>query len=479
MNVRRSFSTAEGWRRRAVASAAHRLDTVSAWLTRHKWRFMLALAALTWAGLMLWFLIDLGNGRVQGSGAQVGAGGAVGAAVVGTVLSPLVALAVWLALLLIDEIVKLVAPIVLFFPLILWTPLYASWQALVVAVKALLLIPLFFLFLGSRLVQLWRGIFFTCPSRVCSYRGLPGYVCPACGSENAKLWPNLIGLLWHPCTGCGTPLPTLDVLGRKHLGRVCGGDGMPLLGRHAGRAPERLIAVVGGPGSGKTSYLLMLARRLTRGGQPIQAEIDDPAQEFEFRREWARLESGIAPSKTAATVNAFLMYARVGGSTCQLYLYDAPGEEFLSIRSMTKQRYFPLLEGFIMLVDPLDIDGFAKVVVSTLAIANSAAAPGRGGKLPFRVAVVISKADERVVKDAIGDVAAGVIASEKCRAALISWGARNALVSLESHFEFVDYFACSPLGRAVDSRSGTPFSGFGVLQPLTAVLAHHPVPPSA
>ena len=64
----------------------------------------------------------------------------------------------------------------------------------------------------------------------------------------------------------------------------------------------------------------------------------------------------------------------------------------------------------------------------------------------------------------------GAIPQEKCRAALIAWGARNAIMALESHFEAVDYFACSPLGRGIYPRSLAPFQGYGLLEPLKSVL---------
>ena len=483
-NVRHGFSIAGNWRRRAVQATERRLDDVSKWLARRKWAFIFVLAALIWAGLMLWFFIELGRGKVKGDGAQVGAGGAIGATLVSGVVSPLLALLTWLAILLVDRLMKLVMPLVLFVPLLAWTPVYALWQAVIVLAKLLLLVPLFVLFVATRLIQLWRGIFFTCPSRRCSYRGLPEFVCSKCGTGNIKLWPNLIGLFWHPCTRCNTRLPTLDILGRSRLEKLCGGDSMPLLGRHAGKAPERLVAIVGGPASGKTNYLLMAVHQMTQDGaaQIIQGEIDDPAQEREFRREWARLETGTAAAKTAETPNAFLLYARVRGVKCQVYLYDAPGEEFVSIGSMTRQQYFPLLEGFMMLVDPLDFDGtphgakpFEQIVASTVATARSSTIAPPSRKLPHRVAVVISKADEKIVRDAIGDVALGAVCPEKCREALNGWGARNAIVALEHHFETVEYFACSPLGRAVDPRNREPFSGNGVLEPLAQILMRHEV----
>jgi hypothetical protein len=230
------------------------------------------------------------------------------------------------------------------------------------------------------------------------------------------------------------------------------------------------VAIVGGPASGETNYLLTAVHQMTIGRGFVRGEIDDPAQEQEFRREWAELEHGTAAAKTAETTSAFLMYASIGKSKCQLYLYDAPGEEFLSASSMTRQQYFSLLEGFVMLVDPLDVDGFERIVISTVATASSVRTEDRRGKLPFRVAVVISKADEQTVRDRIGDAALGAISQEKCRGALIGWGGRNAIMGLESHFEAVNYFACSPLGRAPDGRSQIPFQGHGVLEPLTFLL---------
>jgi hypothetical protein len=172
-NVQHGFSVAEDWRRGAVQATERRLDDISKWLASRKLTFIFGLAALIWAGLMLWFFIELASGKVKGNGAQVGAGGAVGATLVGGVISPLVALLVWLAVPLVDKLIKLVTPLVLFVPLIVWTPVYALWQAVIVLAKLLLLIPLFVLFVATRLIQLWRGIFFTCPSRQCSYRGLP------------------------------------------------------------------------------------------------------------------------------------------------------------------------------------------------------------------------------------------------------------------------------------------------------------------
>jgi hypothetical protein len=274
------------------------------------------------------------------------------------------------------------------------------------------------------------------------------------------------------------------------MARQCGGCGIPLLGKHAGKAPERLVAIVGGPDSGKTSYLLMVVHGLIHGhGQtavPISGHIDDAAQEEAFHHEWQQLASGLPVAKTAAVAQTCLLYVTMGRTKCQLFLYDAPGEEFTTISQMTRQQYFPLLEGFILLVDPLcfsptpsttesngAVAALQDVVAATVAAAASGMAAGQGGKLPLRVAVVLSKADFGLVKDTVGDIRQGDIPGKTCRQAMVRWGGENALRALEQRFAAVEYFACSQLGRAVEAGNRQPFQGSGVLEPLVWLLTGH------
>jgi hypothetical protein len=249
------------------------------------------------------------------------------------------------------------------------------------------------------------------------------------------------------------------------------------------------VAIVGGPNSGKTSYLLMAIHALIHGhGQiavPISGHIDDATQEEAFHQEWQQLASGLPVAKTAAVAQACLLYVTVGRTKCQLYLYDAPGEEFTTISQMTRQQYFPLLEGFILLVDPLHfsptppttesngaVATLQDVVAATVAAAASGLAAGQGGKLPLRVAVVLSKADLGLVKDTVGDIRQGS-PGKACRQVMIRWGGENALRALEQRFAAVEYFACSPLGRAVEASNRQPFQGSGILEPLVWLLTGH------
>jgi hypothetical protein len=361
----------------------------------------------------------------------------------------------------------------------IWMGFYALWRLAILMVSLLALIPLSVGVVSARGLELAKGIFYTCPSRKCAYRGLPVYVCPDCSEGNRDLWPNLYGLLWHECIRCGRRLPVLDVLGRRQLGRRCGGCEMPLLGRHAGRARERLVAIAGGPGSGKTNYLLMAVHEILVAGRNghrplLRGEIDDPRQEALFEEAWQKLEHGEPAAKTSEVMKAALLYGSVAGSRCQLYLYDAPGEEFASIGSMSRQQYFPLLEGLILLVDPAGFGSgrgapLRDVVASTLAIAATGIPTRSDGRMRLRVAVVLSKADLVDVRAEIGDVRAGSIEGPRCREAIVRWGGEASLRAIEHRFESVEYFACSALGRT-PSQQSDPFRAHGVIEPLAWVL---------
>lgn len=363
-----------------------------------------------------------------------------------------------------------------------------SWYSIKLMGQFFLVIPLSAMFLLSRARQLWHGIFFTCPSRTCSYRGLPAYVCPHCGQANDDLWPNLYGVFWHYCTGCDNKLPTLNWLGRDKLKRHCGRQDcrMPLTGRHSGLVPERLVSIIGGPDSGKTCYLTMVVHHLMHpNGQanriPLRGIIDTPEHEQAFQDEWQKFSSGNAADKTIRVPKAFLTYTHVNEQPCQLYLYDAPGEEFLSISAMSQQQYFHLVEGFILLVDPLSVcsvggsrtvdrSPLIDVVTATINTAVTGVQTNSDDKFKKRVAVVISKADMKIVQGHIGDIRKERPSSASCRQALLDWGEHNTVRALEDRFVAVKYFTCSSLGRDVSMNTKSPFEGYGLLEPLYWVV---------
>ena len=489
--IRGQFTRVESWRRDATESVNDFFGSITKWMLEHKMVAVIGLAVIVWVALMIWFIADVLRGQVQGSAVQVGVGGIIGGAIIGFIISPIAAGIAFVSLLLLNWSFKILTAAVLFVPVILWTPVYGIWRGVLVTGQLLLLIPLSALFIVTRGVQLWRGIFWTCPARQCAYRGLPAHVCPECGEVHDRLWPNLYGVFWHHCSKCGHRLPTLSSLGRNALERRCGDPNcrMPLLGMHAGKAPERLVAIVGAPSSGKTNYLLMAVRQIVDGcgsdRSLIKGIIDDKGQEAQFSREWTLLERGQTPDATSAVPTAFLLYVRTGQSKNQLYLYDAPGEEFTTLAGISNQQYFHLLEGIILLVDPMSFSGFNKaggeihqrktaslqeVVASVASHAAAVVRNDSSRKLYLKVAVVISKADLPGVKAFVGDVTKAVVTGARCREVIVEWGGTNAIQALENRFQSVEYFACSALGRDPNTESSDSFRGFGVLEPLRWTL---------
>jgi predicted nucleic acid-binding Zn-ribbon protein len=450
------------------------------WLKENLKVIVLVLALFIYLGLLAWFIIEWLSGKVQGSAVRTGVGGLIGAAIVGLIVSPICAFLVFLSLFVFNCLFKVITPVILFPPLIIWVVIGGGYQVCIVLLKFLLLIPLTVLVVVSRLIQLYRRIFHVCPYRGCSFRGYPIHLCPECGADNHYLWPNMYGLFKHECVNCGTLLPTLYHMGRKHLIKRCGICGMQLIGKHAGRIPVRQIGIIGGPASGKTNYLLMAVNQIMAGQNWINGNIDDPDQAREFANDWNRLEQGIPAAKTVEALQAFMLYSLVNRAKYQLYLYDSPGEDFTSISGMSVHQYFGMMEGFIMMVDPTifcvgnavekneNLSRFYAVVQSALNRILQEK-QGENSKINMRVAVVVSKADLDWVKQQIGDISQTIPASDICRQAILNWGCESLVNTFEIHFEHVQYFACSALGRE-QNVPGTPFQCYGVLEPLQWLL---------
>lgn len=386
-------------------------------------------------------------------------------------------------------LLNILMAVILFLPVILCILcilIYALVQIVIVLLKFLVLIPLFFLVIITRHIHLRKKIFHTCP--YCSYRGLPLYVCPECGEFNEKLWPNLYGLLHHDCTGCGKPLPTLDVRGRNKMEQRCDHCEMPILSKNTVPLPEKLVAIVGGHRSGKTSYLIMAVDEITNGNNEdetrIKGEIEIETQKEKFGQKLNKLSEGIALEKNEDINEPFLLYAEVNARKCLIYLYDTPGGKFATFSTMSEKHYFTLLEGLVLLVDPLSFKsvraGFngldyqptplQDVVNSILHAASSGIPLGKSGKFKMHVAVVISKADMECVSEKIEKIG-DKLTETACRDAIMEWGGESAIRSIELRFENVEYYACSPLGRDGDPDNKDPFRGYGILEPLDWVLS--------
>ena len=218
-----------------------------------------------------------------------------------------------------------------------------------------------------------------------------------------------------------------------------------------------------------------------RSGVPIHGEFDVPNQELEYEKIWNETRYGLVPMVTHPMSGAFIMHARVGRSKFQLYLYDASGVELETINMMKNQKHFPLMKGFVIMLDPLlfdnSVSNYSNIpttllenIKSFLIRVRTEIQAGKDDKIDMRVAVVLNKADLEFVKSEIGDIRREQISGETCRRAIVKLGGEQYIRPIEHHFKDVAYFACSPLGRSLDSRNDKPFKASGVLEPLYWIL---------
>jgi hypothetical protein len=379
-----------------------------------------------------------------------------------------------------------------------------------VALFGTLVLVLFALTLSSLVVfvplrasqEIWllgRRIAYRCPYDDCSFGGLPIHVCP-CGERYPNLLPSFYGIFHHTCHHDGDNvdqrLPTLDVLGRSKLRRLCGRCRRPLVHSSLGELSEWPIALVGAPGSGKTVLMVQAVRELRKyygSFARSSVRVDSDAQNAQLSEEAARMDTGQVPAKTAGRgLSALGLAIRApeapGRPRYLLYLYDAPGEDFASVEQFGQKQTLEHLRGVILLVDPFSLPGLrsassaaaetsflqtARVLVQGMHVTRT---PRPDGKFDLPVAVVIGKADvlpaERPMLAALR-TAGGRNAAQlngPCRDALRSLGAEPAVRTLEQAFAHVAYFVCSGLGRAPDLRDTTPFQPRGVLEPFIWLL---------
>jgi hypothetical protein len=161
--VRDQFHRVKQWWHNANQAATEFMQIINEWMLERKLALIIGLSIVIWIILIIWFLVDAAGGKVQGNVLQVGIGGAIGSAIIGLIISFLIGLIAFLLLFLLVLLFRMAITAVLFVPLIPWIMVYTAWRALVASGQLLLLIPLFVLFVVSRLIQLWRGIFYTCP----------------------------------------------------------------------------------------------------------------------------------------------------------------------------------------------------------------------------------------------------------------------------------------------------------------------------
>ncbi len=160
---------------------------------------------------------------------------------------------------------------------------------------------------------------------------------------------------------------TCPSCGHETHRRVCPTCHYELL-HDAGRAAERLIAVIGGRGTGKSNYIAMLINQLENIagvalGVAIRAVGDRTRERYErdFYAPLFRQNRVIPPTQTAAvdpatrTPMVFRLTTNEGG-VANLVLFDTAGEDMQALSTMSSEaRYILHADALLFLLDPLQI----------------------------------------------------------------------------------------------------------------------------
>jgi hypothetical protein len=360
----------------------------------------------------------------------------------------------------------------------------------------------FLVFLPMRGMQelwlLYRRVAYRCPYDDCPGKGLPIHVC-TCGTEYEDLLPSFYGIFHHTCRhpDKDVRLPTLDMLGRNKLPRLCSTCHRPLILSSIGELSEKPIAIIGGPSAGKTVFLRQAVRLLRqRLGEYPRAIIKiDSADQEKLAQDLALLDRGQVVAKTAfGATQAFGMAIKIPKiMRSLLYLYDTGGEDFATMTQFGRKQVIQHLKGVILIVDPFSLPGLSdyaasqvgassvplkEIVAVLIAGVNQMLVSRTTEQSKVPLAVVIAKADAfpqeeyaflRGLVSGDGRTQSPEL-SGRCRQALISLGEGGSVRALETKFANVRYYASSALGRSPDFRTTQPFQPSGVLEPFMWTL---------
>ncbi len=370
-----------------------------------------------------------------------------------------------------------------------------------------------------------QGIKDICPGRTCGHAGQAVHVCPQCGQVDTELKPNRYGAFYHihRCESPPNPtgptyfrIPTLDAAMRndrlkrpeaaalraleldtpiapapllKQDESVRTRDQLERHCEHCEAAypewklPERLIAVVGGDGVGKTSFVMATADRLMSATRydPHISKAQEPAF-MDVLRRWQT--NDLRSTTPLQSADAYQFRLTLKGQDTLLYYYDAPGSDYSSIAQFGRQEFVQRLDGIVLLIDPFNLDGLRDIdqasfeasftpledIIETL-ITTLLRMQGGNQRYTIPVAVVITKADLPLAQRDLGAVAGmGHDRNKTCRQALAFWGADWLMHLLDKHLDTIEYFACSPLADRPDQL--VSFPPHDVMEPLEWIFTN-------
>jgi hypothetical protein len=249
-----------------------------------------------------------------------------------------------------------------------------SWSVLaIITTLALAILAIIGILRCETLVKArLHRIRYTCPA--CHEQGLPQFRCPSCSELVSDLVPSPYGIFHARCAKCRTELPTLDLLGRLALPKVCGNRNCSADLAHPaiGKKREFHIGFVGAQSSGKTTLMVISLWQLVQqfaAKYGLQVEFTDNQQKKTLHDFVAHLVSGARLAKTASmqrprAFNVAIHTARSPGGL--IYLYDVAGEDFTQEARMSGHRFHRFVDGLVLVIDPF---------------AEALAGPGKAGAI--------------------------------------------------------------------------------------------------
>lgn len=367
-------------------------------------------------------------------------------------------------------------------------------------VAVLIYVPFY---VGYRVVAISDKLFLrmnkvatVCPS--CYHRSeLPDYVCDKCGREHTDLRPGIFGIRKRQCL-CGNHLPATSFDQRYELQAKCKNVECKadLLTKES---TPFCISVIGGPSSGKTSFVLSAIRELKEKVTPRRSwnmEFLKSMEEERFQQEAESLYSGFFPNKTAET-KPFALNLKFSSKKWKtsklLYLYDAAGEAYRSSQELATHKYYPYLDGYILVVDPFAMPQLVskyteEIAANSVSTANPSEtlledtydmlmvhlAKNHGikenKKITVPLAIVINKVDVINLEEKIGAIqgteektggkSENEYMNEQCKAFLKSVGYSMFVKMLESKFTYYQFFLSTslPEKQSVEEKSSKPIT---------------------
>lgn len=354
------------------------------------------------------------------------------------------------------------------------------------------------LLLSDKIFRMFKHISSNCSN--CQNKfGLPIYVCPGCGVRHDKLCPSKYGI-WKRTCECGERIPTTFFNGRGKLEAHCPHCDLNI--KDGGMHRVISIPVVGGASAGKTCLIHQALARLeeTAGDYSLEYEYSPNANGMDdYEDNMNSLNNGRLPDKTSEMrlkyYQFYLQPANVAVKK-QISLCDVGGEVYSDSQALGEQIGYKHADGFLLVMDPLSIDGYKRELVkggvdinayggsadSADAIASmlintleNMFGIKASDSLKVSIAVAFSKGDLPGLSDKIGESAvaeylnsnpeASVLDAQNavCEAFLNEYDEQNFINSLKSKFTSVQFFCSSALGHNMD---GTPFVSTGVEDPV-------------